>query len=253
MSARHIGSKSFRKVPELTVYFWIIKILTTAMGESTSDYLDHRISPVFAVLVAGLILIVAFAIQFSIHMYIAWAYWFTVVMVAVFGTMLADGIHVKLGVPYLISTIFFAIVLIVIFRLWHKSEKTLSIHSIYTTRREVYYWAAVMVTFALGTAAGDMTATTLGLGYFTSGLMFTAIFAVPAIAYWLFGINEIFAFWFAYIMTRPLGASFADWIGVPRSLGGLGFGRGTVSIILTVIIIFFVAYISFTREDAKSK
>jgi uncharacterized membrane-anchored protein len=179
-------------------------------------------------------------------------YWLAVVMVAVFGTMAADVTHVVLGIPYRVSTVFFAIALAVIFVVWYGSEKTLSIHSIYTLRRELFYWAAVMATFALGTAAGDLSAATLGLGYFSSGVLFAVLFAVPALAYRLFGLNEIVAFWFAYIMTRPLGASFADWFGKPY-LGGLGLSDAKVALVLTILIIGFVGYLTVTRKDMKGE
>jgi len=171
-------------------------------------------------------------------------------MVAIFGTMAADVLHVVLGIPYLVSTVFFAVVLAVVFVVWYASEKTLSIHSINTPRRELFYWATVMATFALGTAAGDMTAATRGLGYFSSGVLFAVLFAVPALAYWLFGVNEIAAFWFAYIMTRPLGASVADWLG-KSSLGGLGLGDTKVALVLTILIIAFVGYLTVTHKDMK--
>lgn len=241
--------RSFRKVPELTIYFWIIKILTTAMGEATSDYFVRRINPVIAVLLGAAGLAVALGLQFATRRYTAWAYWLAVAMVAVFGTMAADVLHVGLGVPYVDSTALFAAALVVVFIAWQAREKTLSIHSIFTKRREAFYWAAVMATFALGTAAGDLTAVTLHLGYLASGVMFTVLFAIPAIAYWKFGLNEIAAFWIAYILTRPLGASFADWADVPHSMGGLGIGRGVVSLVLTVMIAVFVAYVTVTRKD----
>jgi uncharacterized membrane-anchored protein len=174
-------------------------------------------------------------------------------MVAIFGTMTADVLHVGLGIPYLVSTAFFSVALAVIFVIWYMSEKTLSIHSISTPRREVFYWATVVATFALGTAAGDMTAITLGLGYFSSGLLFGVLFAVPALAYWRFGLNEVLAFWFAYIVTRPFGASFADWIGRSRNLGGLGLGQGWVSLGLMIVITGFVAYLTVTRKDIKGE
>ena len=174
-------------------------------------------------------------------------------MVAIFGTMAADVLHIGLGIPYFVSTAFFMVTLAVVFAVWYMSEKTLSIHSIYTRRRELFYWAAVVTTFALGTAVGDLTATTLGLGYFFSGVMFAVLIAIPALAYWLLGLNEIFAFWLAYILTRPLGASFADWMGKPHSAGGLGLGTGTVSLGLTVLIIGFVSYLTVTRKDIKDE
>jgi uncharacterized membrane-anchored protein len=239
---------ALRKVPEITAIFWVIKVLTTAMGEATSDYFVRIIAPEVAVACGAVGLVVALALQFSVQRYVAWIYWLAVAMVAVFGTMAADILHVEFGIPYLISTTFFAVVLAGIFVAWYRSEGTLSIHSISTRRREAFYWATVLATFALGTAAGDMTATTLGLGYLASGLVFMALIAVPALAYRWFGLNEVAAFWFAYIVTRPLGASFADWVSKPPR-HGLGWGDGTVSLGLTVLIIGFVGYLAVTRRD----
>ncbi len=179
-------------------------------------------------------------------------YWLAVTMVAIFGTMAADVVHIVLGVPYIVSTIFFACVLTVIFIVWYKVEKTLSIHSIITPRRELFYWATVMATFALGTAAGDMTAVTFNLGYLTSGILFAVLFAIPLVAYKLFHINEVLTFWAAYIMTRPLGASFADWFGRAPDMGGIGFGTGKTSIVLTLLIIIFVIYLTVTHKDIKN-
>ncbi len=246
--ARHTA----RKVPEVIILFWIIKLLTTGMGETTSDYLVHTLDPLIAVALGAIGLALALLLQFWVKKYIAWMYWLAVVMVAIFGTMAADVLHVGLGIPYLFSSIGFALVLSIIFVLWYKTEKTLSIHSISTFRREIFYWATVMATFALGTAVGDMTATTLGLGYFASGILFTALIAIPAVGYFL-GLNEIIAFWFAYILTRPLGASFADWIGRAKNLGGLGFGTGEISLVLAVIIALLVGYLSITHKDIKKK
>src|SRR6516225_4930610 len=178
-----------RKVPQVTALFWVVKLLTTAFGESTTDYLVKVIDPVVAVVFGAIALAAALLLQFRARRYIAWIYWLAVVMVAVFGTMAADVTHIVLGVPYLYSTIFFSIALAIIFSIWYTIEKTLSIHSINTFRRELFYWATVLVTFALGTAAGDMTASTLGLGYFASGVLFAVLFAIPALSYWLFGLN----------------------------------------------------------------
>lgn len=241
----------FNKVPEITFYFWIIKILTTGMGEVTSDFLANNIDPVIAVAFTGFCLIVTLMVQLLMRKYIPWIYWLNVVMVSIFGTMAADVLHVGFDVPYIVSTIFFVIVLSFIFFIWYSSEKTLSIHSIFTFRRELFYWATILSTFALGTAAGDMTASTMHLGYFFSGVMFAILIAIPAIAYLKFGINEIFTFWFAYIITRPLGASFADWMGATTSRGGLGIGTGLVSLVLTIIIICLVGYMSVTHKDIK--
>ena len=241
------------KVPQITVFFWIIKILTTAQGEATSDWLVYRIDPFLAVAIAGLVLVAALALQFRARRYVAWIYWLTVDLVAIFGTMAADGMHIKLGIPYTVSSAFFAVLLVVVLISWYLTERTLSIHSIRTRRREAFYWATVLSTFALGTALGDMTATTLHLGYLTSGIMFTLIFAVPGVAHRWLRLNAIAAFWFAYIVTRPLGASYADWMGVPHSVGGLGLGRGPVAIGLTIPIIAFVAYLAISRRDVEER
>jgi len=245
--------RGLRKVPEVTVYFWIIKLLTTGMGETTSDYLVHRINPLIAVALGGAGLAAALVLQLRARRYVAWIYWLAVVMVAIFGTMAADALHVGFGVPYLDSAAFFASALAVIFVAWYACEKTLSIHSIDTRRRELFYWATVMATFALGTAAGDMTAFTLGLGFLASGVLFAVVIAIPALAYRLVGLNAIVAFWFAYIVTRPLGASFADWMGRSPSLGGLGLGTGPVSLVLALVIIGFVGYLTVTRADSRSR
>ena len=247
----HYGISTVKKLPEVTILFWIIKLLTTGMGETTSDYLAHQMNPIFAVALGGSGLIVALLIQFSVRRYIPWVYWLAIVMVAIVGTMVADAIHVGLGISYLISTAGFSVVLSIIFVIWYMSEKTLSIQQIYTFRRELFYWATVIATFALGTAAGDMTASTLNLGYFTSGLLFALLFALPAIAYWRSGLNEVGAFWLAYILTRPLGASFADWIGRSRDHGEVGFGTGPISLVLAILIAGFVAYLTYSSKGSK--
>ncbi|HEV7216422.1 MAG TPA: hypothetical protein VGP33_15000 [Chloroflexota bacterium] len=248
--SKGLQRKTLSKVPEVTVYFWIIKLLTTAMGESTSDYLVYHVNPYFAVILGCVGLAVALLLQLTVRRYVVWIYWLAVVMVAIFGTMAADVAHVVLGIPYLVATIFFASALAVVFATWYATEKTLSIHSIYTRRRELFYWATVIATFALGTAAGDMTAATLGLGYFPSFLLFVVFFATPAFGYRLFGFNPIAAFWSSYVVTRPLGASFADWLGKPY-LGGLGLGDQYVAPVLTALIICFVVYLTVTRADVK--
>ena len=240
-----------RKVPELTAYFWIAKVLTTAVGESTSDYLVHVLPPVVAVALGGVALAIALTIQLVARRYVAWIYWLAVTMVAVFGTMAADVLHIQFGVSYSASTVLFAVVLAIVFAAWQVTERTLSIHSIDTLRRELFYWATVMATFALGTAAGDMTARTLHLGYLVSGVVFAVAISVPALSYRLFGMNEILAFWSAYIVTRPLGASFADWMGKPHLVGGLALGDGTVSGGLAVLIVGVVGYLTVTRKDVK--
>jgi uncharacterized membrane-anchored protein len=248
---RLLSHRTYRKVPELTVYFWVIKLLSTAMGESTSDYLVFHINPYVAVVVACIGLLVALMIQLRVPRYVAWIYWLAVVMVAVFGTMVADVMHVVLRIPYTVSTVSLALSLAVIFLAWYASEKTLSIHSIDTPRRELFYWATVIATFALGTAAGDLTAATLGLGYLLSAVFFALAFVIPAIGYRLFGWDEVASFWTAYVITRPLGASVADWFGKPI-LGGLGVGDEKVAVVLTVLIVIFVTYLAITRIDIKA-
>lgn len=222
------------------------------MGESTSDYLVHTINPIVAVIFGAVGFAIALALQFYFRRYTAWIYWLAVTMVAIFGTMTADVVHIVLGIPYLISAIFFSVTLILIFSLWYKTERTLSIHSITTPRREIFYWAAVSATFALGTAAGDTTAATFGWGYLLSGIIFGILFITPLISRRIFKLNEVVAFWFAYIMTRPFGASFSDWFGRTPDLGGIGFGTGRVSLILTALIIIFVGYLAATRLDVKT-
>ena len=192
----------------------------------------------------------ALILQLLVRRYVAWIYWLAVVMVAVFGTMAADVLHVVLHIPYVVTTVGFASVLALVFTTWYVTERTLSIHSIYPGRRELFYWATVMATFALGTAAGDLTASTLGLGYFASVVLFTILIAVPAVGYARFGFNEIAAFWFAYVVTRPLGASVADWLGKPY-LGGLGLGDAKVALVLTLAVIGFVAFLSVSRVDIR--
>jgi len=182
------------KVPRASLLFWVIKVLTTGMGETTSDFLVHRFVPEFAIAVAAAVLACSLVVQFKANRCVPWIYWLAVVMVSIFGTMCADVVHVQFGVSYLMSTVFFGALLALIFFAWYSTEKTLSIHSIFTRRRETFYWAGVLTTFALGTAAGDMTATTLNLGYFSSGLLFLAIFAIPAIGYRWLGMNEYLRF-----------------------------------------------------------
>lgn len=245
-------ARALLKVPQITILFWVVKLLTTAMGESSADYLVFGINPYVAVVTAFVGLSIALALQILSPRYIAPIYWLAVVMVAVFGTMAADVLHVVLGVPYWLSSLFFAVSLAVVFILWYRSEHTLSIHTIYPGRRELFYWATVMATFALGTAAGDMTAATFHLGYFASLLLFAALFILPGLGYRFAGLNEVFAFWFAYVVTRPLGASFADWTG-KNYLGGLGFGDGRIALILTALIVILVAYLAVRRPDVAEE
>jgi uncharacterized membrane-anchored protein len=250
MVDRSAVSRQALRVPEITAYFWIIKALTTAMGESTSDYLVSALHPVPAVLLGFAGFVVALALQFSMRRYLAWTYWFAVAMVGVFGTMAADVLHRGFGVPYIASSALYAVALAAVFVSWQKTEKTLSIHSVDTFRREAFYWATVVATFALGTAVGDLTASTFDLGYLLSGVLFVGVIIIPAVGYWRLHWNPIFAFWFAYVVTRPIGASFADWLGKP-TLGGLGLGSGWVSLTLALIIAAFVTYLAITRKDVQ--
>jgi uncharacterized membrane-anchored protein len=240
------------KVPEIIAIFWVLKLLTTGMGESMSDFLGQQSVPLAAVIgIFGLWF--ALWLQLRQREYRAPIYWFAVMMVAIFGTMAADGIHDGASIPYAVTTPVFACVVAAIFFLWYRSEGTLSIHSITTRRRESFYWAAVLGTFALGTAAGDLTAIQLKIGFFDSVLLFAAIIAIPAIGWWRFKMNPIFAFWFAYVVTRPLGASFADWFSKPAAQSGLGLGDGTVSAIALVVFIALVAYVAVTKLDVQGE
>jgi uncharacterized membrane-anchored protein len=239
------------RVPAATALFWITKALSTAMGEATSDFLVHGLPPAVAVALGFIALVGALILQFRARRYVPWIYWLAVAMVGVFGTMAADTLHVGLGIPYVVSSAFLAVALAAVFVLWYVSEKNLSIHGIYTARREAFYWAAVMATFALGTAVGDMTATTLHLGYLASGLMFAVLLAVPAVAYRWFAMNAILAFWFAYVLTRPLGASFADWMSVSSARGGLALGPGTVSLGLSLLVVVSVVYMTVRATGTR--
>ena len=238
-------------MPEITVYFWVIKALSTAMGEATSDFSVHRLNPKLAVVLGFVGFVLALWLQFSMRRYLAWTYWLAVVMVGVFGTMAADVLHVGFGVPYAVSTALYVAVLFSVFLTWQRTEKTLSIHSIDTARRESFYWAAVVATFAMGTALGDLTATTFHFGYLDSGLLFAVVIAIPAVGYRWFHWNPILSFWFAYVATRPFGASFADWMGKPQSVSGLGWGDGTVAVGLTIVILCLVVYLGITRRDVQ--
>jgi len=233
----------------ITPWFWVVKALTTAMGEAASDYMVKAFGPVPAVLVGFAVFCVALVVQLRMRRYLAWTYWLAVSMVAVFGTQAADVLHIKFGVPYLASATFYAVVLAVIFYMWDRSEHTLSIHSIVNARPELFYWAAVLATFALGTALGDLTAITFKLGYFDAGVFFFIVIAVPALAYRVKALGSVAAFWAAYVVTRPLGASFADYMSKPRSISGLNWGGGPVTLVLAAVIAVLVAYLAATRVD----
>ena len=239
------------KVPEVTVLFWVVKLLTTGTGEAASDFLGHLSIPLAGVVGVGGIAVTLW-LQLRSDRYRAPVYWSTVAAVAVFGTMAADVVHI-VGVPYALSTTFYAIVLAVVLTLWWRSEGTLSIHSITTPRRELFYWLTVLATFALGTAAGDLTADSLNLGFLGSGILFAVLFALPALGWWKLGLNPVVAFWTAYVLTRPLGASFADWFGKPHWFGGgLGYGDGTVTAIGLVAFLVLVGVMTVTGHGVQS-
>ena len=237
------------KVPEITAIFWVLKLLTTGMGEAMSDFLGQQSVPLAgAIGIFGLWY--ALRLQMRTREYRAPVYWFAVMMVAIFGTMAADGVHDGASIPYSVTTPVFAALVGAIFWRWYRSEGTLSIHSITTRRREAYYWAAVLATFALGTAAGDLTALSLNLGFFPSVVLFACAISIPAIGWWRLRLNPIVAFWLAYIVTRPLGASFADWFSKHNN-GGLGLGDGTVSAIALTFFLGLVGYVAVTKCDVQ--
>ncbi|WP_342047084.1 COG4705 family protein [Bacillus sp. OTU530] len=240
------------KVPEITLLFWIIKILTTGMGEVFADYLNESLAIPLAVSLSVLGLLVSLGLQFSMHKYIPSVYWLVVVMVSIFGTTAADIVSFSLGHSPLVATFIYLALLLAVLVTWYAKEKTLSVHSIYTRRRETFYWLTVLATFALGTAAGDMSAGTLHLGFFTSGIFYTVLLVIPMILSRLFPVNQIFAFWFSYVMTRPAGASFADWMASPTHRGGLGMDKGFVSLVLTIMILVLVGYVSFAHKNSTA-
>jgi uncharacterized membrane-anchored protein len=239
------------KVPEIVAIFWVIKILTTGMGEAASDYLAFTNLVLAAVVgIGGLLL--ALVWQFRTTRYRAWPYWTAVAMVAVTGTMGADFLHRFLGISYVVTTPFCGLVLAACLTWWWVCEHTLSIHSITTRRLELLYWATVMASFAFGTAAGDLTASSLNLGYLKSGVLFGILILIPWVA-WMGGVNPVVCFWVAYILTRPLGASFADWFAKPPSRSGLGYGDGTVTLVLLAAIVVLVAWVSVSDRRKQPR
>jgi uncharacterized membrane-anchored protein len=237
------------KVPEITLAFWVVKLLTTAAGEAVSDYLGLGNVLVGAVVELAL-LVVALVWQFRVRRYTAASYWFLAYAIAVFGTGASDTLHQVLGLSYGVTTVLWALVLAGVFTAWYRREGTLSIHSIVTRRREMFYWATVFATFALGTSAGDFTAMTLGLGYLSSIVLFAVAIAIPAVA-WGLGLNAVVAFWWAYVLTRPLGASVADYLSKDRSLSGAGFGDGPTALVATLVVAAAVAVLVFTRHGIQ--
>ncbi len=247
---RFLPAPAAAKVPEVILLFWAVKILTTAGGEATSDYLKT-----YGNFGGGglevLVIVVGLLLQFATRRYRAFAYWSLAFAIAITGTGVSDFLHLDVHIPYAGTTLLWAVVLAAIFWLWQRNEGTLSIHSITTQRREAYYWATVFATFALGTALGDFTATSLNLGYLDSGILFTVIILIPALAHWRFGLNGIAAFWMSYVVTRPLGASFADYISKPKNLSGINFGDGPTAIVFAVAVFVLVSYLALVRLDIQ--
>jgi uncharacterized membrane-anchored protein len=240
------------KVPEVTLYFWVIKVLCTTVGETASDYLSENVGLGLTktTFITGAFLLAALVFQFRARRYVPWIYWLGIVLISVVGTQITDNLSDNLGVSLVITTIAFAIALAFTFAIWYASERTLSIHTIFTTRRESFYWLAVLFTFALGTAAGDLTAERLNLGYLVSLLLFAATIGAVGIAHYRFNLNAVASFWIAYVLTRPLGASLGDYLSQPRADGGLGLGTTVTSALFLGAIVVVVAYLSFTRRDA---
>lgn len=238
------------KVPEIIALFWVVKIFTTAGGEATSDYLKAFGNFGGGGVEVGLFL-VALVLQFVTRRYRAFAYWSLAYAIAIFGTGVADFLHLDVHISYAGTTLLWAVVLAVVFGWWQRSERTLSIHSVTTQRREGFYWATVFATFALGTALGDLTAISLHLGYLASGILFAVAIVLPAVAWRWLGLNGIAAFWMSYVLTRPLGASFADYISKPRSTSGIGFGDGQTAIVFALAVLAVVAFLAVCRPDIQ--
>lgn len=240
------------KVPQITLLFWVVKIVTTAGGEAASDFLAlDSVGKVVGGAIEVLLLGVALAWQFRTRRYHAAAYWFLAYAIAVAGTGVADFLHLVIGISYTGTTAMWAAVLAGVFVAWYRSERTLSIHSITTTRREMYYWATVFSTFALGTAFGDFTASVLGLGFFRSAVIFFVVILLPALAWSKFGMNSVLAFWCSYVITRPLGASIDDYLSKPHSLSGIGLGDGATALGALAVLLVLVGYLLVARPDLQ--
>jgi uncharacterized membrane-anchored protein len=237
------------KVPEVFLVFWVIKLLTTGIGETASDFLGTWSIPAAGVIgVGGFFASLRWQTRASTYQPVR--YWVTVLMVAVFGTMIADGPHVALGAPYFVDAALYLVLLCALLTWWKRSEGTLSVHSIVTSRRERFYWATVLLTFGLGTALGDTTATDLHWGYWWSVVVFGALMLVPVVA-WRLGASAVVCFWAAYSLTRPLGASVADGLAVPHAHGGLGWTTGVVTAIGLALFAILVAYVAITHSDEE--
>ena len=243
-------NKLLNRVPEITLFFWVIKIMATTVGETAADFLSFtmKLGLVNTSTVMGGLLLVALLIQFKLKRYIPTAYWLVVVLVSVVGTLITDNLVDNFHVSLVTITALFSIALTAVFALWYASEKTLSIHSIVSTKRESFYWAAILFTFALGTAAGDLLAEHLGLGYAVSAMIFGAIIAVITLAYYRFKLNAVLAFWMAYILTRPFGASIGDLLSQPVAAGGLGLGTVSTSGIFLITIFGLITYLTIQQK-----
>ena len=240
------------RVPDPTIGFWVAKAASTAFGEAASDFSIHVLPPVAAVLLGFVLFVLALVWQLTRRGCVPGVYWFAVAMVGVFGTMAADVVHVVLGLPYAVSSIAYVALLAAVFLLWRRTEGTLSVHEVRTTRRELFYWAAVVATFALGTAAGDFAAVGLDLGYVPSILVFAVLILIPALGFRFLRWNAVLAFWTAYVLTRPLGASVADWLGKPIAEGGVGIGSGWIALAFAVAMVFVVAVTRRARTAQRS-
>lgn len=241
------------KVPEVTFYFWLVKILATTVGETAADFLatNLNLGTTNTTFIVASALITVLVYQFRSKKYVPTIYWPAVVLLSIVGTLITDNLVDNLGVNLQVSTAVFAIALAVTFAIWFASERTLSIHSIVTSKREAFYWLAILFTFALGTAAGDLVAERINIGYWKSALLFAVAIGLTSIAHYRFDLNAIPAFWIAYILTRPLGASMGDYLSQPRTAGGLGLGTvGTSAIFLTTILIVVV---HLTRQENSAK
>ncbi|MFI0219222.1 hypothetical protein [Streptomyces lydicus] len=241
----------WNKVPEITVYFWVIKVLCTTVGETAADLLNEKLGlglTGVSLLMSALLVAVLVA-QFRTRAYRPGVYWLAVALISVVGTLISDNLTDNLGVPLETSTIVFAIALAVVFAAWYRTERTLSIHHVDTTRRETFYWLAVLFTFALGTAAGDLVAERMDLGYWISAGLFALAIAAVAVAHFALGLNAVWTFWIAYILTRPLGASMGDYLSQPTADGGLGLGTVVTSVLFLAVILGLVIFLAVTRRD----
>src|SRR3954469_7004322 len=246
------GRNMLNKVPEVTVFFWVIKIMCTTVGETAADYLNVNLGfgLTKTTYVSGALLVVLLAIQFRLRRYVPVVYWSAVVVISVFGTLITDNMTDRYNVPLTTSTAIFAVILAIVFAVWFAFERTLSIHTIFTTRREAFYWLAILFTFALGTAAGDLVAEQYSLGYGPSIAIWGGIIALIALAHYAWRLDAVLAFWMAYILTRPLGASIGDFMSQhSKKYGGLGLGTTGTSYIFLGCILALVVYLSVTKRD----